>query len=49
MSHSHHNDEQPSHEVLNEHRIDLAYRDQCANLLIPLNVCRKENASLPFR
>lgn len=29
--------------------IDLAYRDFCAHLLIPLNKCRRENFYLPWK
>lgn len=31
-----------SKEDMKKHRIPVCYRDQCAGLLIPLNVCRKE-------
>ena len=30
-------------------KVDLAYRDFCAHLLIPLNDCRKGNYFLPWR
>lgn len=36
-------------EQLREAKVDLAYRDFCAHLLIPLNDCRKTNYFLPWR
>ena len=33
-------------EQMAEARIDLAYRDYCAHLLIPLNRCRRRTVSL---
>ena len=30
-------------------KLPLAYRDQCAHLLIPLNKCRYDNYYLPWR
>lgn len=30
-------------------RLEPAWRDYCAHLLIPLNKCRRANMSLPFR
>jgi|TARA_B110000977_G_scaffold91364_1_gene121245 NADH dehydrogenase (ubiquinone) 1 beta subcomplex subunit 7 len=36
-------------EQLREAKVDLAYRDFCAHLLIPLNDCRKANYFLPWR
>jgi len=36
-------------EQLRDAKVDLAYRDFCAHLLIPLNNCRKENYFLPWR
>eukprot|EP00227_Mantoniella_beaufortii_P016837 CAMPEP_0197592312 /NCGR_PEP_ID=MMETSP1326-20131121/15025_1 /TAXON_ID=1155430 /ORGANISM="Genus nov. species nov., Strain RCC2288" /LENGTH=89 /DNA_ID=CAMNT_0043157999 /DNA_START=184 /DNA_END=453 /DNA_ORIENTATION=- len=30
-------------------KIDLAYRDFCAHLLIPLNECRKKEYYIPWR
>src|SRR5262249_9944229 len=30
-------------------KLDIAFRDYCAHLLIPLNKCRQENFYLPFR
>ncbi|KAL6304063.1 B18 subunit of NADH:ubiquinone oxidoreductase [Sparassis latifolia] len=33
---------------LKEARVPLAWRDQCSALLIPLNVCRKDNYYLPW-
>jgi len=36
-------------EAMKEHRIPIAYRDACAGLLIPLNVCRKETFSVPWK
>jgi hypothetical protein len=29
--------------------LPLAYRDNCAHFLIPLNKCRRQNYFLPFR
>ena len=34
---------------LKDAKVDLAYRDFCAHLLIPLNECRKANYFLPWR
>lgn len=36
-------------EQLRDAKVDLAYRDFCAHLLIPLNECRKANYFLPWR
>ena len=36
-------------EQLRDAKVDLAYRDFCAHLLIPLNDCRKANYFLPWR
>jgi NADH dehydrogenase (ubiquinone) 1 beta subcomplex subunit 7 len=36
-------------EVMSEARLPLAYRDSCANLLIPLNRCRYEEYYLPWK
>jgi len=30
-------------------KIELAYRDHCAHLLIPLNKCRRETMYLPWK
>ena len=30
-------------------RLDLAYRDHCAHLLIPLNTCRRKEFFMPFK
>ena len=30
-------------------RLDVAYRDYCAHLLIPLNACRHETFYLPWK
>ncbi|MCL7034464.1 hypothetical protein MKW94_028635 [Papaver nudicaule] len=32
-----------------ENRVPLAYRDQCAHLLIPLNKCRASEFYLPWK
>jgi NADH dehydrogenase (ubiquinone) 1 beta subcomplex subunit 7 len=29
-------------------RIDLAYRDHCSHLLIPLNKCRRQTFYMPY-
>jgi hypothetical protein len=34
---------------MSEARLPLAYRDSCANLLIPLNRCRYEEYYLPWK
>jgi len=34
---------------MSEARLPLAYRDGCANLLIPLNRCRYEEYYLPWK
>mmetsp|Transcript_13739 Transcript_13739/g.33097 ORF Transcript_13739/g.33097 Transcript_13739/m.33097 type:complete len:80 (-) Transcript_13739:183-422(-) len=36
-------------EELRAAKIDLPYRDYCAHLLIPLNVCRRETCFLPWK
>jgi hypothetical protein len=35
-------------EQMAEARLDLAYRDYCAHLLIPLNRCRRRTVSAHF-
>ncbi|KAI0719218.1 B18 subunit of NADH:ubiquinone oxidoreductase [Fomitopsis betulina] len=37
-----------SQEELKQHKIPVAWRDQCSALLIPLNVCRKDKYYLPW-
>ncbi len=32
-----------------EARLPIAYRDQCASLLIPLNQCRRKTLYMPFK
>lgn len=34
---------------MSEAKLPLAYRDSCANLLIPLNRCRYETYYLPWK
>ncbi|KAI1490246.1 NADH-ubiquinone oxidoreductase B18 subunit-domain-containing protein [Biscogniauxia mediterranea] len=36
-------------EEMREAKLPLAYRDSCANLLIPLNRCRTETYYLPWK
>jgi hypothetical protein len=36
-------------EEMSAARLPLAYRDSCANLLIPLNKCRQEEFYLPWK
>ena len=36
-------------EAMKEHRVPIAYRDECAGLLIPLNECRKKTYALPWK
>merc|ERR1739842_172641 len=36
-------------EPMSAAKLPLAYRDQCAHLLIPLNKCRYDNYYLPWR
>ncbi|CAI8601791.1 unnamed protein product [Vicia faba] len=36
-------------EEMVEARVPLAYRDQCAHLLIPLNKCRQSEFYLPWK
>lgn len=46
-----HDDSAPPHatpEEMKAAKIDLAYRDSCAGLLIPLNECRRATASVPW-
>ncbi|RDW71609.1 hypothetical protein BP5796_04389 [Coleophoma crateriformis] len=38
-----------SRAAMSEASLPLAYRDSCANLLIPLNKCRKEEYYLPWK
>lgn len=38
-----------SREAMSEAKLPLAYRDSCANLLIPLNRCRYEEYYLPWK
>ncbi|KAI9866109.1 MAG: hypothetical protein M1813_001670 [Trichoglossum hirsutum] len=38
-----------SREEMSQARLPLAYRDSCANLLIPLNRCRYEEYYLPWK
>ena len=45
----HGKDYSASKEDMKKNRIGIAWRDECAGLLIPLNKCRKENSYLPFR
>ena len=40
---------QATQKQLSEAKIDLAYRDFCAHLLIPLNECRKRSYFLPWK
>ncbi|KNC54801.1 NADH-ubiquinone oxidoreductase B18 subunit family protein [Thecamonas trahens ATCC 50062] len=34
---------------MKEARLDLAFRDGCAHLLIPLNQCRRSTLYMPFK
>ena len=34
---------------LRDAKIDLAYRDHCAHLLIPLNDCRRKTFFMPYK
>ena len=36
-------------EELRNAKVDLAYRDFCAHLLIPLNQCRRDSFYLPWK
>lgn len=36
-------------QLLKDHQIPLAYRDNCAHLLVPLNECRRETFFNPAR
>lgn len=36
-------------EEMNAARLDLAYRDHCAHLLIPLNKCRRRTFYMPWK
>jgi NADH dehydrogenase (ubiquinone) 1 beta subcomplex subunit 7 len=36
-------------EEMSAARLDLQWRDYCAHVLIPLNKCRRQNYSLPFK
>jgi NADH dehydrogenase (ubiquinone) 1 beta subcomplex subunit 7 len=36
-------------EEMEAYRVPLAYRDYCAHLLIPLNVCRRETMYAPWK
>ena len=37
-----------SHAAMKAAKLDLAFRDKCAGLLIPLNECRRATASVPW-
>ncbi|KAJ7598926.1 B18 subunit of NADH:ubiquinone oxidoreductase [Mycena floridula] len=37
-----------SQEELKANRVPLGWRDNCSALLIPLNLCRKQNYYLPW-
>jgi len=41
--------QQATEEEMRKAKIDLAFRDECAHLLIPLNDCRRQTAFLPFK
>ena len=36
-------------EQMHDAQIDLAFRDHCAHLLIPLNECRRDTMYLPWK
>eukprot|EP00002_Diphylleia_rotans_P024375 TRINITY_DN480_c0_g1_i1.p1 TRINITY_DN480_c0_g1~~TRINITY_DN480_c0_g1_i1.p1 ORF type:complete len:104 (-),score=22.61 TRINITY_DN480_c0_g1_i1:183-494(-) len=38
-----------SMETMDAHQIPAAFRDHCAHLLIPLNVCRKNSNYYPWK
>mmetsp|Transcript_7604 Transcript_7604/g.13422 ORF Transcript_7604/g.13422 Transcript_7604/m.13422 type:complete len:119 (+) Transcript_7604:156-512(+) len=38
-----------THEQMKREGVPLAYRDNCAHLLIPLNRCRYDNYHLPWK
>ena len=40
---------QATQKELVDAKIDLAYRDFCAHLLIPLNECRRKSYYLPWK
>ncbi|KAH8785406.1 NADH-ubiquinone oxidoreductase B18 subunit-domain-containing protein [Diaporthe sp. PMI_573] len=40
---------QATREEMRDAKLPLAYRDSCANLLIPLNRCRFETFYLPWK
>ena len=37
-----------THEAMREAKLDLAFRDECAGLLIPLNECRRATWFAPW-
>jgi len=37
-----------SKEAMRDAKLDLAFRDECAGLLIPLNECRRATAAVPW-
>lgn len=47
--HGHHQDTTATKEEMKEARLSITYRDSCAGLLIPLNECRKETYSMPWK
>ncbi|PAV24335.1 7 NADH dehydrogenase 1 beta subcomplex [Pyrrhoderma noxium] len=38
----------PSQAELKANKVPLGWRDQCSSLLIPLNVCRRDNLYVPW-
>lgn len=40
---------QATREEMHDARLDVAFRDQCAHLLIPLNVCRRQTSFAPWK
>ncbi|OQS05199.1 hypothetical protein THRCLA_20693 [Thraustotheca clavata] len=52
MAHGHHDDEVSTiatRQAMHEHRVPLAYRDQCAGILVPLNECRRDTGFKPWQ
>ena len=42
-------DMKATQEQMHDARLDLAFRDHCAHLLIPLNECRRDTMYLPWK
>ena len=48
MPHGHDEDNGASAEAMKAARVDLAFRDECAGILIKLNECRRATSFAPW-